>query len=376
MRARRSGSEPRTASRVEAGAHPVEESPVGRGDLLTAQLGEPAEKLLLLGTQLRRDLDVDADEQVAASTAAQRGHALALDPLDAARLRAGRHDDLLLVAIERPDREAGAERGLGEADRAHVHEVVAVAVEHGVRSDRDVDVQVTRNTAPRRGGTALGQAESLPAVDPRGHLDVDAPGGVHATFAPAVAARREDLAAGGAARRARRRRDHLAEDRAADLAHLARPSADVATRRVRPGLASRAVAPLARDRHPDLDRVHDTERRLLQRELDRDLGVDAPRRARRTPAVAEGVAAEERIEDVPQSERVPSGPGPRTPGRGAFRAEHVVPPAPLRIAQSLVRDRDLLEARFGVGIVRVGIRVMLARQRAVGALDLGLRSVG
>src|SRR6266545_3423553 len=94
MRARRSGSEPRTASRVEAGAHPVEESAVGRGDLLTAQLGEPAEKLLLLGTQLRRDLDVDADEQVAASAAAQRGHALALDPLDPARLRAGRHHDL------------------------------------------------------------------------------------------------------------------------------------------------------------------------------------------------------------------------------------------------------------------------------------------
>src|SRR6266511_2505592 len=376
MRARRSGIEPRTASRVEAGAHPVEEPPVGRGDLLAAQLGEPAEELLLLGSQLRRDLDVDAYEQVAASTAAQRRHALALDPLDPARLRARRYDDLLFVAVERPDREAGAERGLGEANCAHVHEIVAVAIEHRVRSDRDVDVQVTRDTAPRRGGTAFRQAEPLPAVDSGRDLDVDVPGGVDATFTPAVAARRENLAAGGATRGARRRRDHLAEDRAADLAHLAGSSADVATRRVRPGLASRAVAPLAGDRHPDLDRVHHTEGRLLQRELDRDLGVDAPCGARRAATVAEGVAAEEGVEQVPEPERVPRGPGARAPGRRAFRAEHVVPPATLRIAQGLVRDRDLLEARLGVGVARVRVRVVLARQRAVGALDLGLGGVG
>ena len=51
----------------------------------------------------------------------------------------------------------------------------------------------------------------------------------------------------------------------------------------------------------------------------------------------------------------------------------VVSQPPLRIAQRLVRARDLLEARFRRVVTRVDVRVILPRKPLVGALDLDQR---
>ena len=267
----------------------------------------------------------------------------------------------------------GAERGLRERQLAHVHEVVALALELGVGRDRDRDVQVARDAAPRRGRAAVGESEPLSAVDPRRHLDIDAPDRVHATLAAAALAGREDAAAGGTARRARRRSDHLAQDRAAHLPDLTRAAAHVAARRVRPGLAPGHVATLARDGQADLHGVDDSEGSLLEGQLDGHLGVVAPGWPGRPAPAAEGVAAEEGIEEVAEPEGVAGLRSPGSPGAGsAVRSEDVVAPAALGVAQRLVRDRDLFEASLGVGVVGVRVGVVLARERAIRAFDVGL----
>src|SRR5690606_33211088 len=62
-------------------------------------------------------------------------------------------------------------------------------------------------------------------------------------------------------------------------------------------------------------------------------------------------------------------------GPVAARAQLVVSLAPLRIAQRLVSLVDGLEALLGVGLL-AHVRVVLARQAAIGGLDLGLASAG
>ena len=98
------------------------------------------------------------------------------------------------------------------------------------------------------------------------------------------------------------------------------------------------------------------------------LGVGSAGRAR-LPASREGIAPEERVEQVAESEgiaaRLPTG----SRSRSVF-AKDVVAPAALGVAQRLVRDADLLEARLGVGVVGIVVGVIAPRECAVRALDL------
>ena len=81
-----------------------------------------------------------------------------------------------------------------------------------------------------------------------------------------------------------------------------------------PGSQPIALAARARDREPDVDGGGGTERGLGEIEVHDRLGVG---RARRTalPAAAEGVAAEERVEQVAEPERIAGrSTGRRPPG--------------------------------------------------------------
>ena len=119
--------------------------------------------------------------------------------------------------------------------------------------------------------------------------------------------------------------------------------------------------------------MDDSEGGLLQGQLDSDLGVVAPRRAGRPAPAAEGVAAEEGVEQVAEPEGVAGLRSAGSPGaRSAVRSEDVVAPAALGVAQRLVRDRDLLEASLGVGVVGVRIGVVSTRERPIRAFDVGL----
>ena len=180
----------------------------------------------------------------------------------------------------------------------------------------------------------------MAVVDTGGHLDVDRTRRAHATVAAALVARRGDAAPGRAARDARRRGDDLAEDRPAHLAHLARAAAHVAARGVGAGLAARSFAPLARDREADLDGGGGAERGLREVEVHDRLGVGRARRTGRT-AVAERVAAaEERVEEVAEAERLAAGrPADRRHRARAVVAEDVVATTPLGIAAASRRRR-------------------------------------
>ena len=109
-----------------------------------------------------------------------------------------------------------------------------------------------------------------------------------------------------------------------------------------------------------VDGCRGPERGVEQIEHDLDLGVGAADRSRRTAPHPERVAAEERIEQVAEAERV--GGGTTSRARAARRlTEDVVAAAALGVAQRLVRDADLLEALLGRGIARVVVGVVPAR---------------
>ena len=242
-----------------------------------------------------------------------------------------------------------------------------MTLEPRVGRDAHGHVEVAGNATARRGRTAAGEAEALPVVDAGRYLDVDRLRRAHAPVTAALLARRGDAAPGGAAGDARCRGHDLAEDRPADLAHFTRTATDLAARRMGPGLATRALAALARDGQADVDGRGGAERRLREVEVHDRLGVGSARRTGLT--VAERVAAEERVEDVAEPERLATRGAAASARACTVFAEDVVATPALRIFQRLVRDVDLLELRLGRGI-GVAVGVVLARQRSVGALDL------
>src|SRR5439155_11273496 len=223
------------------------------------------------------------------------------------------------------------------------------------------------------------EAQGVAVVDARRHLDrvrarLRAP-----ALAAAVGARAGDLPAQPAAPRTGRGGDHLAEDRLAHAAHLARPGAvragDGCRARARPA----AIARGARDRGAQGDLSLRAEDGLLELDSERHLEVVAAGRpggaARAAAARAEdGV---EQVAEVGAEARAGEGVArPRACAPRRLGPEHVVAPPPLRVAQRLVRDRHLFEALLRRGITAARVGVQLAGELAVGALDLVLGGVG
>ena len=124
------------------------------------------------------------------------------------------------------------------------------------------------------------------------------------------------------------------------------------------------------DRDPGFDRCGDTERGLLDGELDRGFCVGATRGTGRA-AAPERVAGEERVEQPSEPERVTTRIATaRTPV-----TEGVIAAAAFRITERLVRDAELLELLLSVRVTGVVVRVVLAREIAERALDLGVGAV-
>src|SRR5262249_28652563 len=86
-------------------------------------------------------------------------------------------------------------------------------------------------------------------------------------------------------------------------------------------------------------------------------------------AVAERIPAEERVEEITESERV-ARRRPTCRRACAVLTEEVVATPPLGIAQRLVREAHFLETCLGVGIVGIAVGVVAPRERAVRTLDL------
>ena len=114
---------------------------------------------------------------------------------------------------------------IGKLDRAV--QVVAVAVEDGVRALDDLDVEVTGGPAAGPDLALAGQLDPGARVDPGGDLDGERPAGADPAVAGAVDARPRDDGAEALALRARPGGHDLTEERPLHLADLAASGADV-----------------------------------------------------------------------------------------------------------------------------------------------------
>src|SRR5262249_29097705 len=147
-------------------------------------------------------------------------------------------------------------------------------------------------------------------------------------------------------------------------------AAGLAGLRLRARLRAAAAALLARVRPRDLERLLDSGRDLLQRELE----VDA--QARAAPAAALARAAEELLEEAAAAEQVAEARqdlvhAPEA-GRGAVGladagvSELVVLRALARVGQHRVGLGGLLEALLRRRITRTAVRMVLHGQLAIG----------
>ena len=237
-----------------------------------------------------------------------------------------------------------AERGLHDRNREPVPEVVAAALERRVRRDvhRDEEIAGRRRRAarPDRGRRAEAAGRRRCRRAPRRRSSAcpsTRPSPRHVAHGCSIVVPRPAHVGHGPGGH------DLAEQRPPHLANLAGAVAGRAARRLRAGHAARAVARLALDRHAHLDRAPHAGDDLGERELHHRLGVGTAARAGRA-AAAEHVAAEERVEEIVETElarRERVAGRARAPPSGA---EHVVLAAALGIAHRLVRGVDLLEA--------------------------------
>ena len=152
-------------------------------------------------------------------------------------------DDLL--AVQRLDGQAGAERGGGHRHGDPAVQVVALAREHVVRPLVDLDVQVAGRAAARADLALTGQADAHLVLDAGRDLDGQRPAGADPAVTGAGGARVRYHRAVPAAGGARAGRHHLAEERPLDRLHLATAAADVTGGGWVPGGGTGAVAGLA-----------------------------------------------------------------------------------------------------------------------------------
>ena len=127
------------------------------------------------------------DVEVAAPSPLERRHALAAQHVHLARLRAGRDLDLDLAG-RAGNRQRGAERRLRHRQVDGGVEVVAVALDAGLRDDADLDEEVARRACELSGMALAANADALAVGDAGGNVDVDR----------AVVQRAADAVAGGA----------------------------------------------------------------------------------------------------------------------------------------------------------------------------------
>ena len=225
------------------------------------------------------------------------------------------------------------------------------------------------------GAAAVGQAEGGPVVHARRDLDGEGRLPHRPPLAAALGARVRNHVTCPAASGARDARDDLAEERLADAPLLARTLAVDALHglgaRSRPSSRARGT----RRREADGDLLAAPEDGLGEAQPETDLGVGAGLGPAPPPA-SPGDLPEERLEDVAQVafETEPAHAALRP--EDAFGAVAVVPGSALGVAQHLVGDGDLLEARLGLGVAVVGVGVQLARPGPVGLLDLVVAGVG
>ena len=143
-------------------------------------------------------MNVQRDVLVATATAVQFRHALAAQAEARTRLRSGTHGQRFL-AVQRRNRDLGAQCGLGIGDRVIAENVQFVTPEDLVFAYVQYDVQVTGHTAGRPGLSLAADAHAYAVIHAGRDLDGDGLLDPHASFAGTGLARVGDELAGALA---------------------------------------------------------------------------------------------------------------------------------------------------------------------------------
>src|SRR5215472_223888 len=186
---------------------------------------------------MHRGLDDHAAEEVAASAAAHRFHALVAQAKDASRLRL-RRDLQHHVPVERRHRYRAAERCGRKAQRHLARKMLAVALEDRVLAHVHLDVEIAGRAAVAAGLAFAGEAHAILVVDAGRDFHRQLARAAHAPLAEAGVAGVPDDGAGAAAARTGllQVKEPLAD------AHLARAPAALAGRGLAALGGARAVA--------------------------------------------------------------------------------------------------------------------------------------
>src|SRR5262245_332434 len=296
---------------------------------------------------------------------------------DLSALRTGWHGEPD-VACDTLDAQVRAKHELRVRDEHLGVEILTVTLEPRIVGDLEKNVDVTTRTAARPGISDTAQRHVLTCRDAGRNLHRQLFFAAQPSFTTTLLARgRHDLAF-AVARRARRNRHELSEEGPLCAAHFAGPVARRAPLRLRARLGAAAVATVARIENLDIDLLIDARGDFGQRERDRDLDVGAAARsaavARAAPehlleATEPAEVAHENAKRLRQIDVVESARAATQSGL----AVTIVRRALLRIAQNIVRLRDLLEPLLGVFRAVVAVRMVGHRKFAIRLLDFVVR---
>src|SRR2546425_5789034 len=290
---RKSGSDP-DFSTFEELLHFVEPGlgarVVARAVLLGDRL-ELAQQLALALGEADRRFHHHVAEQVTRQVAAHALDAFAFQAEGLAGLRLGRHADVRR-AVQRRDADVAAERRGAERNRHLAVQVVVVALEHRVRLDVHLDIEVAGRAAVDTGLAFAGQAHAVALVDAgrdphrKRLLQLDA-----SRAAAGGAGIRDDAATAVAAWAGLRD-----GERTLRHPHLPGAAAGRAGGRLRAGPCAAALATVAQRHAWDADLGLEAVRRLLERDLEVVAQVGAT--VHGAASAARASAAEDLAENV------------------------------------------------------------------------------
>src|SRR5690606_2442129 len=322
-----------------------------------------------LAVDLRRRHHLHGHPQVATLLGAQARDAAAIDLEHIARLHARAHLEVD-GAIEAVDRRRRAENRVGHRHLERREQVVAVAAEHGVHVDVNLDVQVAVRAAGGADLAGSGELQTQARLDTGRDVEANGAARAHATLAATRGAGVLDAGAVALAGSTRGLRDDVTQQAAHLALHVTGSATDITARGLGTGLAARAVAGLAENRGVDVDIAVGAEDDVAEAERQTHERVFAALTTRtRATAARSATATEEGLENVAEATESAT-------SEAAHRvvATHVVTTALLRVAQHFIGVRDVLELFRSFGR-RVHVGVQLARKLAVSLLDLVSRGL-
>src|ERR1019366_6532416 len=345
----------------------MKESPASLEDWFLAMFGQLAQQALGGLVEFRGHVDHQVHVKVTASPPVEVFDALVSESVHGAVRAARDHVDRHGLSQCRYF-DGRPQDGLGEGDVGFVVEIVAVAFEAVVVLHAQVHEETTVRSSAKTGRTTVAQSHRRAVFDTGRHLDRERRRLVASAVTATVRARRVDARAHAVTAGTGHRRHHLAEDRVSDSLDDTDARTFDTGRGRGTRSATRSVTRRTAVREGDGDFTRRPEGRVIERYIQGDLGGRS-RLGSATLLTVSAQSPEEHVEDV--LDRT----GPEGIATGAdVRTEAVVVRAPFGVREDLVGLGDLLEARFGRGVV-VGIGVVLARESPVGLLQVFLGRV-